>query len=491
LYIAQKLYADHTLITYPRAEAKYLPEANIKDVTQLVPALLSLSSYNGFQNLLKNPEIRKGKSGHFSDKALEGMSHYAIIPNVNTCANFVTSVRMLGADEAKLFDMIARQYMAALSPDFEYQQTTIEMIFPWKSHDWSFRTIGRIPLVPGWKEILSGSKSQDKDEVDLPVVKNGEQGLVEKAGLRTVTTRPPARYTEGSLIKVMQEVWRLVKDPDLRAKLKETRGIGTPATRAEVVKGLFKQGQIKLQGKSIVPTDGGMSLYKMLSEVSPNLLDPGRTAIWESLFEHVEKKRISAEDAVKKILSETQKEINNIVSKKGSLSISTGGGGSTRKPSAAMINAAKSIAESKSLKLPKAALSDFQTCSAFLSEHMEERKPGSEGVMLPSEKQVSYAKSLAEQTGLSLDPDILKDAKKTRDWIEKAAPKAPVRPPSEKQIAFAKSLSDSSGQPLPKNYDNDMKICSGFIEACLKSNPKKPSSGAKKNAFQPLPSLRP
>lgn len=480
LGVAQKLYADHTLITYPRAESKYLPENNIGDVPRLLSALLGIPDFRKHEGLLETPEVRRGKAGHFSNKALEGMSHYAIIPNVNTAGEFRARVSSLPADESKLFDMIAKQYMAALAPDYEYRQTTVSMLLPWKGHDWDFRTIGRVPLVPGWRAILGGG---GKDaEIELPDIKDGEAGEILDARLRTVTTRPPARYSEGSLIKVMQEAWRLVEDPKMRAKLKETRGIGTPATRAEVVKGLLKQGQITTIGKSIAPTTGGMALYKTLNAVCPNVVDPGRTAAWESLFEFVEKGRLSAEDAVEKILASTRTEISRIVARKGEVEIETGG---KSKPSPAMVKAAKSIAERMGISLPRGASSDNASCRKFLDEHMPKREPGAGGGYPPSEKQLSFAQSLADATKSEIPEAAITDSKALSAWIDKVKDKAPARPPSEKQLAFAERLADEKGVDLPDDVTSDMKACSAFIDAQMGNKPsgsKRPSSSGKRRS---------
>lgn len=461
LSVAQKLYAEHTLITYPRADSKYLPENNIPDVPKMVSALLGLKGLDRYGDLLDKPQIRKGKSGHFSDKALQGISHYAIIPNANTANEFRAKVPALGADEAKLFDMIARQYLAALAPDYEYRQTTVSMLFPWREHDWDFRTVGRVPLIPGWRAILGGGKGS---EAELPEVKDGEAGKVEKAELRTVTTRPPARYTEGSLIRVMQEVWRLVEDPALRAKLKETRGIGTQATRADVVKGLLEQSQITKTGKSFAPTRGGMELYNTLVSICPNVVDPGRTAVWESLFEYVEKGRITAHDAVEKILKATSAELSQIASRKGEVLIETGG---KSKPTPMMVKAAKAIAERKGLSLPKGLASNSSVCRAFLDEHMPKREPGGNGGYAPSEKQLSFAESLSKSAGLEIPEDARSNSKTLSAWIDKAKKKAPPRAPTEKQLAFAEKLADEHGVELPEKARNEMTACSAFIDKHL------------------------
>lgn len=468
LSIAQRLYSVHTIITYPRGEAKYLPETNAAHVPALVRALTGLRSLSEHADLLAKPEIRRGKSGHFCDKALEGFSHYAIIPNFNTAETFSRVVPGLDADEARLFDLISRQYLAALAPDHQYQQTVIGLDFPWKGHVWNFRASGRVPLVPGWKAILGQStRKADEEEPDLPAVRNGESGHVTASAVRSVTTKPPARYTEGSLLRVMQEAWRLVPPGDLRERLREAKGIGTPATRGEVLKGLKEQGQIAEKGKSILPTEGGMKLWLALRQVCPNVVDPARTALWETLFDSVERGKISADAAVSKILASAQKEIDAIVAQKGTVSISIGKAG---KPTDKMVALAKSIAERKNIKLPAGVTSNSQKCRAFLDEHMVRREGngGAGGIAGPSEKQVAFARSIAQRMGAEIPQEALADSRKLSAWIDGAKAKAPPPPPSEKQLAFAERLALAAGVPIPDAARTNMRACSDFIES-LKS----------------------
>ena len=466
LDVAQKLYSERTLITYPRGEAKHLPEAGIADIPQLVPALLGLPRYGQHAALLAEPVVRRGKTGHFSDKALEGLSHYAIIPNVNMASQFASAVSRLTEDEARLFDMIARQYLAALAPDHQYRQTTIEMLLPWKGHDWSFRTSGRIPLVPGWKAILGGAASADEG-IELPAVRDREPGEVLKAVVRTVTTRPPARYTEGSLIRVMQEAWRLVDDPELRARLKEAKGIGTPATRGNILKGLFTQGQLAAKGKQILPTEGGLKLYQTLGEVCPNVVDPVRTARWETLFDSVEKGHMEAEEAVRKILAGVNKEIERIVARAGSVQIQIG---RAQKPTSKMLAVAKAISERKGIPLPRGCLSDSSVCRKFLDEHLPKRESGEGGAggsYAPSEKQLAFASRLAEETGTELTAAAKVSTKSLSAWIDDVQAKAGPRRPSDKQLAFAKTLSEEKGEELPAEAQRDAKACSAFIDRMM------------------------
>lgn len=427
LEVAQKLYSERTLITYPRGEAKYLPETNIADIPTLVGSLTTIGDYRGYRPLLEKPEARRGKTGHFSDKALEGFSHYAIIPNVNTAESFSRLVPMLEDDERRLFDLIVRQYLAALAPDHEYRQTGILMVFPWKGHDWSFTASGRVPLVAGWKSILgSGNSAKEKEEErELPEVKNGETAEVTATSIKAVTTKPPARYTEGSLIRVMQEAWRLVPPGKMRERLKEAKGIGTPATRGEIVKNLKRQDQIIEKGKAIHPTAGGMDLWRVLKKTCPNVVDPGRTALWETLFDTIEKQVSSPEAVVARILEETRKEIDAIVACAGDrIAI-----GKANAPTTKMKDFAQSLADKKGIKLPPGTLTNSAKCQAFLNEHAGPRRPQGEassaepgttaGPRPPSEKQIAFATAIADRNKMTVPDEVLADGRALSAWIDK------------------------------------------------------------------------
>ena len=461
LNVAQSLYASpHHILTYPRGEAQYLPENDIPNVPELVSSLLRVDCLAGHAGLLAAPQVRKGKSGHFSDKALEGFSHYAVIPNINAPRAFRDVWPNLTQDQKKLFELVARQYLAAMAPDFEYRQTTVEMMVPWRGHRWSFRNSGRVPLVLGWKEILGGGGKGEED--DFPQMTNGEAATIERATARTVTTRPPARYTEGALIKVMKEAWRLVDDPAKRARLKEATGIGTAATRGDVLAGLLKQGQLAKTGKTIQPTPGGLQLYKVLMQACPNVVDPARTAVWETIFDFVEAGKMTAEEAVGKINAMTVKEIANI--RAADVQIAIGG---KSKPTPKMIAAARKIAERKKIKLPTGVTTDSMKCRAFLDEHLGERSRGADGNladMPPSAKQKSLAQDLADRTGMEIPAAALASSRELSKWIDAAMAKAPARPPSEKQLSFARQIAEDLGVDLPAAAETDGRACSAFID---------------------------
>jgi DNA topoisomerase III len=173
-------------------------------------------------------------------------------------------------------------YLAALMPDFRYRQTTATL----DVRGFEFRAAGRQPIDFGWRAAFpEWQPAEEKgDEAQLlPPLRNGETAQLQNAKIEDKETRPPPRYNEGTLIAAMQNAWRFVDDEVLRERLKEAKGIGTPATRAEIIGGLKKQGFLIAQGKHIVPTEAGLSLFGILKQADPALVDPGATAQLEPL----------------------------------------------------------------------------------------------------------------------------------------------------------------------------------------------------------------
>ena len=301
LEVAQELYDGQgkKIITYPRAEVRYLPESLIKDVPRIVAGLRVGKSFSAIP-VPEPPIIRRGASGSFYDKGLEGASHHAVIPNVNTVDDLREIWPRLSIDEKKLFDVIARAYLAAVMPDFRYRQTTATL----DVRGFAFRAAGRQPIDLGWRAAFPDWQPADEKGDDaqlLPALRNGEIARLENPTIEDKETRPPPRYNEGTLIEAMQNAWRFVDDEVLRERLKEAKGIGTPATRAEIIGGLKKQGFLIAQGKNIVPTETGLSLFGVLKQADPALVDPGVTAQLECLLDEVvigKQEMVGAIDAV-------------------------------------------------------------------------------------------------------------------------------------------------------------------------------------------------
>ena len=374
LEVAQELYDGQgkKIITYPRAEVRYLPESLIADVSMLVAGLQVGQSFRAIP-VPVSPVIRKGASGTFYEKGLEGASHHAVIPNVNTVDNLREIWPRLSIDEKKLFDVIARAYLAALMPDFRYRQTTATL----DVKGFPFKAMGRQPIDLGWRAAFPEWQPADEkgDGAQLlPAMRDGETARLRDPTVETKETKPPPRYNEGTLIEAMQNAWRFVDDEILRDRLKEAKGIGTPATRAEIIGGLKRQDFLVTQGKSIVPTETGLKLFGVLKQADPALVDPGVTAQLECLLDDIvvgKQEMVGAIDAVCDVALRIIGKLSQEPAAGGPPLFGSASRGSddARPPTPAMKRFAVAISRQKRIKLPPDYATSGSICRAFLEQH--------------------------------------------------------------------------------------------------------------------------
>ncbi|MCR0983601.1 type IA DNA topoisomerase [Roseomonas populi] len=379
LEVAQELYDGDgkKVITYPRAETRYLPENLIPDVPRIVAGLRVGRAFAEVP-VPDPPVIRRGAGGPFNDKGLAGASHHAVIPNVNTVETLREVWPRLSADERKLFDVIARSYLAAMMPDFRYRQTTATIDV--KGH--VFRAVGRQPIELGWRAAFPNWQPADEKGEDaqlLPALRDGEAARLHDAMVEAKETRPPPRYNEGTLIEAMQNAWRFVEDEALQERLKEAKGIGTPATRAEVIRGLKAQEFLVTEGKNIVPTPRGLSLYAVLEKADPALVDPGVTAQMERLLDEVLVGQQEMAGAIDAVCAQASRIIARL--QDGTTPIDPAllrpqarrGGAKGRvangPPTPAMKRFAEGLARQKGLELPDGYDASGAVCRAFLDQH--------------------------------------------------------------------------------------------------------------------------
>lgn len=381
LEVAQELYDGQgkKIITYPRAEVRYLPESLIEDVPKLVAGLQVGQSFQAIPVPVP-PVIRRGASGPFHDKGLEGASHHAVIPNVNTVDTLRAVWPRLSIDEKRLFDVIARAYLAALMPDFRYRQTTATLDVA----GFAFKASGRQPIDFGWRAAFPEWQPADEkgDAAQLlPAMRDGERARLHEPAVETKETKPPPRYNEGTLIEAMQNAWRFVEDEVLRDRLKEAKGIGTPATRAEIIGGLKRQDFLVAQGNNIVPTDTGLRLFGVLKQADPALVDPGVTAQLECLLDDVvigKQEMIGAIDAVCDAALRIIGKLTQGPAAGGPalLGAGRGVGGGERPPTPAMKRFAVVLSRQKRIKLPAGYGTSGTICSAFLEQHAPKKDAG-------------------------------------------------------------------------------------------------------------------
>jgi DNA topoisomerase-3 len=285
LNIAQSLYETHKATHYPRTECAYLPESMLSEVPTVLAALAKTdASIIPLLHAL-NPSQR---SQAWDDNKLTG-PHHGIIPTTEAA-----DISKMSENEAKVYDLIRRRYMAQFMPHHEYNRTVVML----DARGLVLKAVGKQVVVPGWKVLFAREKESDGDEQSqqrsqlLPELRSSQSCGIEGAELKSLTTSPPKRYTEGTLLKAMKNIADVVEDPRLKAKLKAATGIGTQATRASIIKGLMQRGYLDKKGRSLSPT---ALAFALIDAVPSMVKDPGMTAIWEQASDEIEAGRMPLE----------------------------------------------------------------------------------------------------------------------------------------------------------------------------------------------------
>jgi DNA topoisomerase-3 len=307
-------------------------------------------------------------------------------------------------------------------PDFRYRQTTATL----DVHGSEFRAAGRQPIALGWRAAFPEWKPAEEKSDEallLPPLRNGETAQLQDPRIENKETRPPPRYNEGTLIEAMQNAWRFVDDEVLRERLKEAKGIGTPATRAEIIGGLKKQGFLIAQEKNIVPTETGLSLFGVLKHADPALVDPGLTAQLECLLDDVVVGKQEMVGAIDAVCDVAQRIIGKLTegATPGVLALpgAVGNRAATYPPTPAMKRFAESLSWQKGIKPPLGYKTSISICRKFLSEHAPKKANG-EAVGSPksvSPAQLLYAKKIAQKKGLIIPDEAKANSAAISAWI--------------------------------------------------------------------------
>ncbi|CBV43924.1 DNA topoisomerase III [Halomonas elongata] len=292
LDIAQALYETHKATTYPRTDCRYLPLSQLDDAQQVVTALLT--SDGELAPVVQSLDLTR-KSRVWNDSKIT--AHHGIIPTTSPC-----DTSKMSEAEWNVYDLVRRHYLAQFLPPHEYDHTDVALEVAGER----FATTGRQVQVEGWK-VLFRNVQQDDAAGDEATAKTSSQALpplqahanVPQSSLDLVskTTTPPKPFAEGTLIGAMKNAARFEPNPKLKARLKESAGIGTEATRAGIIETLLKRKFLTKKGRAIVATATGRQLIDALPEVVTN---PGMTALWEQALDSVAAGELSLEDFMAK-----------------------------------------------------------------------------------------------------------------------------------------------------------------------------------------------
>jgi DNA topoisomerase III len=292
LAAAQRLYEEHTALTYPRTNSRFLPGDMVSELKPTAQMVGTRAEYAKAAQYVTGLDVLPLARVVNDEKVTD---HHAIIPT-----NATHNVDKMSDDDRRIYDMVVRRFLAVFHPDAEFENTRLETTVA----EHVFRTRGRVLIVPGWRGVYGeglDSRDDDTDEgadQQLPKLERGEDVLTREVESLAKETKPPRRYSDASLLAAMETAGKLVDDEELREAMKDS-GIGTPATRAAIIERLIDVGYVEREGRSLVCTEKGVNVIKFLGEHA--LTSPSLTGDWEHRLARIEEGEESRERFMKDI----------------------------------------------------------------------------------------------------------------------------------------------------------------------------------------------
>jgi DNA topoisomerase-3 len=279
LSLAQALYEKHKVLTYPRTDARALPEDYLATVRDTL-VMLKDSDYSVFAKKILDEKWVVPNKRIFDNSKIS--DHFAIIPTLQPPKN-------LNEIESKLYDFVVKRFLAVFYPSSEFTQT----IRITRVAGEPFKSEGKVLVNAGWLAVYGRDAEKDETPTLLPL-KSKDTVMTEEIKVIANQTKPPARFSEATLLSAMEGAGKLIDDEELRAAMKE-KGLGTPATRAAIIEGLLYEKYVHREGRELIPTAKAFSLMTLLHGLGvPELFSPELTANWEhqlALMEHGKLKR--------------------------------------------------------------------------------------------------------------------------------------------------------------------------------------------------------
>ena len=294
LAIAQALYERHKILTYPRTDSRCLPEDYVSSVKQTIEALNQANYKGSAGDILKNNWIQAGNKKIFNNSKIS--DHFAIIPTLKAAPS------TLKEQELKVYDLVVKRFLAVFHPSAEFLVTTRIT----RVEGQPFKTDGKVLVKPGWLSVY-GREQQNDDTGHLVPVAEGESVKVSEITVDSKATRPPARYTEATLLSAMEHAGKRVDDEELAEAMIE-KGLGTPATRASIIEELIRHKYMVREQRELIPTAQAFSLITLLTALNVDALSkPELTGEWEFKLKEIERGNFDRESFMNDIRSMTDK----------------------------------------------------------------------------------------------------------------------------------------------------------------------------------------
>ncbi|MDM0115233.1 DNA topoisomerase III [Variovorax sp. J22R133] len=302
LALAQSLYERHKALTYPRTDSRALPE----DYLPVVKQTMGMLATSGMRHLA--PFAQQAIDGNYvkpTKRVFDNAKvsdHFAIIPTLQAPSG-------LSEAEQRLYDFVVRRFLSVFFPSAEYQVTTRISTVAQAGKDYAFRSDGKVLVKPGWLAIYGKEAVSDDDEKDgknLVPVKPGEMVGVESCDVKGLKTRPPARYSEATLLGAMEGAGKMIDDDELREAMQE-KGLGTPATRAATIEGLIAEKYMHREGRELIPTAKAFQLMTLLRGLGVEELSKAElTGEWEYKLAQMEHGKLSRDAFMREIAKMTE-----------------------------------------------------------------------------------------------------------------------------------------------------------------------------------------
>ena len=295
LGIAQALYERHKVLTYPRTDSRCLPEDYVDTVKETIGAL-GQANYGSIANdILKNDWVHGGNKKMFNNAKIS--DHFAIIPTLKPAPS------TLKEQELKVYDLVVKRFLAVFYPSAEFLVTTRIT----RVENEPFKTEGKVLVKPGWLAVYGRDQANKEDAGHLVPVAEGESVNASEVNVEAKATRPPARYTEATLLSAMEHAGKRVDDEELREAMSE-KGLGTPATRASIIEELIRHKYMVREMRELIPTAQAFSLITLLMALEVDALSkPELTGDWEFKLKEIERGNFDRESFMNEIRSMTDR----------------------------------------------------------------------------------------------------------------------------------------------------------------------------------------